>query len=124
MVHDAKNNIVHVGVASQGIHKPDTRGSKATLPDYERDYQAFVKSIGGKVNYLTDAHTHPLHSGAPSPGDLDSLERMGGPGAVGVIVTNKGKYSLYSTVGAVPDQDFEKKRCVTDKVQMPTIRVH
>jgi hypothetical protein len=124
MVYEAKSNVVHVGVASQGVHVPDKQGAKPIMPNYERDYKAFVKSIGAKVSYLTDAHTHPLHSNYPSVGDMAVLERIGGPGAVGVIVTANGIYSLYSTVGAVPDQEFEKKRCVTDKIKMPSIRIH
>jgi hypothetical protein len=125
MVYDGENNVVHVGVASQGVHLPESPGgTKAVMPNYEKDYNAFVKSIGVKVNYLTDAHAHPLHSDYPSVGDMKVLERMGGPGAVGVIITNSNQYSLYSTVGGIPDQDFEKKRCVTDKVNMPSIHVH
>ncbi len=124
MVYDAKSSVVHVGVASQGVHVPDKQGTKPSMPNFERDYKAFVKSIGTKVSYLTDAHTHLSHAGYPSVDDMRSLETMGGPGAVAVIITNSGKYSLYSTVGRVPDQDFEKKRCVTNKVKMPSIRVH
>jgi hypothetical protein len=125
MVYDSKDNTVHLGVASQGVHVPySPGGTKSVMPNYEKDYNSFVKSIGVKVSYLTDAHTHPLHSDYPSSGDMKVLERMGGPGAVGVIITNSSQYSLYSTEGGVPDQDFEKKRCVTEKVNMPSIRVH
>ena len=125
MVHDAKNNIVHVGVASQGVHKPDRGGgTMPTMPNYGNEYNAFVKSLRVNVTYLTDAHTHPAHSAYPSHYDTRGLEQMGGPGATGVIITQKDKYSVYSTVGRVPDQDFEKSRCITKKVTIPSIQIH
>src|SRR5262249_27716227 len=93
------------------------------MPNFGNDYKAFVKAMGGNQIFLTDAHTHPFHSGYPSGFDTQGLYDLGGGGAEGIIITDKGKYSLYSFIGKVPDQDFSMNRCLTDKIKMPSIHV-
>jgi YD repeat-containing protein len=124
MLYDQKLNMVHVGFASQGVHRPDSHGGMMpAMPKFGADYKAFVKALGGNQVFLTDAHTHRFHSGYPSGDDMQAIYDLGGAGADGIIITDKEKYSLYSFIGTVPDQAWSMKRCRTGKIEMPSIHV-
>jgi hypothetical protein len=124
MLYDQKLNMVHVGFASQGVHRPDSHGGMMpAMPKFGADYKAFVKALGGNQVFLTDAHTHRFHSGYPSGDDMQAIYDLGGAGADGIIITDKEKYSLYSFIGTVPDQAWSVKRCRTGKIEMPSIHV-
>ena len=124
MVYDAKANSVHVGVASQGTHiKDPSGGSMPAMPNYGKDYNAFVKSLGMKVSYLTDVHTHPFKSDYPSGHDVQALHELGGAGAKGLIMFGKGKFSIYSIVGKVPYPESAMKDCLTERVNQNSVHV-
>ena len=124
MVYNAKANRVSVGIASQGVHTPDpSGGTMPAMPNFRKDYNAFVNSLGGDLTFLTDAHTHPSKGDYPSSFDSESLYQVGGYPAKGIIITGIGKYSLYSFAGKVPYQEAAMKDCISDKVSMPSIHV-
>lgn len=123
-VYDPKNNTVHVGVASQGRHIPDGHGgSMPAMPSFGADYTKFINELGVPVSYITDAHSHPDHYPNPSGFDVQALDGLGGPDAVGLIITDRGKYSPYSIVGKLQYPQTYLDKCRTPNVSQPSIHV-
>jgi hypothetical protein len=123
-VFDATNNRVHVITTSQGVHIPDGHGGQmAAMPKFVEEYKKFVAGLGVKVTYITDVHTHPGHYEHPSGADVWALDALGGSGATGVIITNKGKFSLYTISGRSPSQQGALDACRTPNISPPSVHV-
>jgi hypothetical protein len=54
---------------------------------------------------------------------MTAIENMGGLGGRGIIIHDRGKYSIYGFAGKIPDQESTMKECRTKNVSQPSVHV-
>lgn len=126
VLYSSKYNMVHLGIASQGTHKTDSKGNRyPAMPNFGRDFlkfKAVLRSTWGikAPQYITDFHTHLKGWGdVPSNEDYKSLVQLGGEDAEAVIISGLRKYTVYNFFDKSVNQKKVLNQCRTGTTPGP-----